>query len=218
MICVTGYNTTIFWQLEKMLPAREKVFRIGRDDAANHQVDLATFDSEKLCSGVPLDAERYLFCAGVLFPKRINEQTAEEIFESLAVNMVSLIRLCEHVLEKNDRARIVIVGSESGFKGSYDTTYFLAKAAVHEYVRQRKIRSPQQQLVLLAPSAIEDSGMTQRREDLKATLDQENLLPKQRLLTAREVARAIYFLLYQDDGYISNAVIEMNGGKFALMG
>jgi hypothetical protein len=62
-----------------------------------------------------------------------------------------------------------------------------------------------------------DSGMTQRRTDTENVRRAERASPKRRLLTAREVARLAHFLLYVDEGYTSNVVIEMNGGKFARM-
>ena len=71
---------------------------------------------------------------------------------------------------------------------------------------------PQQQLVAVAPSIIEDSGMTKVRTDHENLAARCQANPKGRFLKAIEVARLVRFLLYDDKGYINNTVIEMNGG------
>ena len=93
------------------------------------------------------------------------QQTFAETATSLAVNLTSVVRICEHLLTNNPRARIAVLGSES-WRGSYDTTYFLAKAALNAYVERRRLTSPDQQLVVVSPTIVMDSGMTQRRDDL----------------------------------------------------
>ena len=191
MLAVTGMGSNIVGELAKMLP-EEDIVRM----------------EPPLYSGF-LDAERYLLCAGVIRPKTIREQGKAEIAETLNVNMVWPIQLMDRVLETNHTARICVIGSESGTYWSHDGAYACAKSAVHQYVRTKKLKSGQQ-LVALAPSCIEDTGMSQGRSDLETRRKQS---PKGRLLTSVEVARAIYFLLYQDRGFITGTVIPMDGGR-----
>jgi len=154
-----------------------------------------------------------VFCAGVIYPLQITSQTPDLIFDSLAVNLVCVMQMCEHVLNHNPYARIVVIGSESGNKGSFDNTYAASKAGLHSYVRNRTLSHPGQQIVAVAPTIIEDTRMTQDRNDLDTVVDRAKKEPKQRLLQAKEVAECIYFLLYKHKGYITNTIIEMNGGK-----
>ncbi len=135
----------------------------------------------------------------------------------MAINLLFPVRIIEKILEVNKRARIVILGSESGFKGSYDTSYFIAKAGLSSYVREKHIKYPDQQLVMVSPSVILDTKMTQERDDLENVLERAKQLPKEKYLISKEVANTIYFLLFTDQGYINNEIININGGKFARM-
>jgi len=197
---VTGARSRIVEALRGLLPAGERVVRLDND--------LATLGDQPVAA----DGDRFLLCAGVLHQKPIVEQTAGEIRESLAVNLISAVRVCEAVLSANRQARICVLGSESGFKGSYDTTYAVAKAGLHRYVETRAL-APEQQLVAVAPHIIWDSGMTQRRHDVAALAERESEQPGGRFLNAIDVARLIRFLLYEDEGAITNTVIRMNGGQ-----
>lgn len=113
------------------------------------------------------DTRYFVLAAGVLHGKRILELSGAQIIECLAVNTINVIRLCEHILEQRDDAAICVVGSESGWKGSYDQLYAASKAAVHAYVKTRHVSGRYQQLVALAPPIIIDAGMTTRRPDFE---------------------------------------------------
>ena len=191
MIAVTGYRTTIAQQLKSLLPKKEA-----------------------MASYMGQPADRYLFAAGVLHNVGLLEQTGEQQIESIDVNMLRVIENCEHVLGQNPDARICVIGSMGGIRGSFDQTYAACKAGIHQYVRNCKIR-PSQQIVCVAPTIIMDSGMTERRnEDGQATLQRRIAKhPKGRFLRAIEVARLVHFLLYVDEGFITNTVIETHGNE-----
>jgi NAD(P)-dependent dehydrogenase (short-subunit alcohol dehydrogenase family) len=209
-IGITGSRTTIVEGLLKLVPD-ERVVRIGRAEIDDVRVDLAGgFD----VTAIPTNLDRYVLAAGLLIPKRISEQTFEETATSLAVNLTSTVRICEHLLTGNPRARIAILGSES-FRGSFDTTYFLAKAGIVAYVQQRRLSYPDQQLVVVSPTIIMDSGMTQRRHDLDGVEARAARAPKRRFLRSDEVSRLLHYVLYVDDGMLTNTVVSLNGGEFA---
>lgn len=205
-LIVTGARTTIVQELTKLLPEGEDVLRLG--------ADLNNLELSKLRASVPDNdingTRRYLFASGLLRAKNIGDQTGKEIVESLAVNLISIVQLCEYILQTQSDARICVVGSESGIRGSFDTTYALAKAALHSYIQWRKI-SENQQLVCIIPGMVADSGMTTRRKDQNQVGIRARNHPRGRLLMAKEVAQAIYWLLYVDKGYISNSIIDMTG-------
>jgi hypothetical protein len=58
--------------------------------------------------------------------------------------------------------------------------------------------------------------MTTRRLDKNNVLAAEHSHPKGRLLNTPELVSVIEFLLFQNT-YITNTIIEINGGKFARM-
>lgn len=209
-LAVTGARTSIVEGLLALVPA-EPTVTIGRRDDDTIQIDLAAdFD----VTAVPVDVERYVLAAGILYPKPLWQQDFAETARSLAVNLTSVIRICEHVLTNNPRARIAIVSSESS-RGSYDTTYFLSKVALDAYVERRRLSAPEQQLVAVSPTIVMDSGMTQRRDDLDAVAERARKTPKGRFLRAGEVSRLLHYVLYEDDGTLTNTVIHVNGGVFA---
>lgn len=189
MIAVTGYNTTIVAEYLKLKP--EQVMRIEATPSLAHM-------SPEFW--VPL-ADRYLLSAGILHQKPLVKQTEKELIESLAINFVNVVRLCEHILEMDIRARICVIGSESGFKGSFDETYAGSKAAVHKYVENRRLKEGQQ-LVCVAPTIISDSGMTIRRNDYP------EILSKRRTVTAKAVAEVVHGL-FSAEITVNNAIVRV---------
>jgi NAD(P)-dependent dehydrogenase (short-subunit alcohol dehydrogenase family) len=194
MLIVTGYNSTIVQAILKLVPKRDPVVRVSiKEDP-------------------PLDAERYLFAAGYLVGKTKSDQTPNEVRDTWHVNTWWHVDACEKIIAANAQARICIIGSESGFEGSYDETYSDAKASLHTYIEGKKLRKPGQQLVGISPGIIGDSGMTQRREDFDNLVGKMNRHPKERFLQAVEVARLAHYLLYVDLGYISGTIVRIHGG------
>lgn len=191
MLAVTGIRSNIVRELRGLLPEGETVADVYQPCATG--------------------ADRYFLCAGVLRPKPLADQSADEITESLAVNLIRPMQVCDTILANYDKARIVVMGSESGYSWSHDGAYAAAKAALHRYVETKKLK-PHQQLVCVAPSIIEDTGMTMARTDLTNLARRKLEHPKQRFLKAIEVARLVHFLLYVDEGYVCNTVVRMNGG------
>jgi len=170
------------------------------------------------CKQMPDEGERYLFCTGFIRQKRVQDQSEPEVAETFLVNAARIIRECERLLEINERARICVVGSESGFKWSFDGAYAAAKAALHRYVETRRLRHPMQQLVCVAPTCVLGTRMNmQRNADGVKALEQRRVKhPKQRWLEPDEVAGMINFLLCVDRGYTTNVVIRMNGGEHCV--
>lgn len=180
MIAVTGYNTTIVQSLIALCG----VTQVKRIDS-----DLSLPD----CTfKIPTGADKFVLAAGVLCGKRLMELTPDDVQRMLSVNLVNTMRLCETILESKPRARICVIGSESGFKGSYDTLYAVSKAGLHKYVETRKV-GPKQQLVAIAPHIILDSGMTRARADYNDLLFQK--AHGRKFTTAIEVAGMARFLL-----------------------
>ena len=160
----------------------------------------------------------YIINMGVLYSKTISCQTIEQIEKSFHINLIAPVRVAEEILSKHRCARIFIIGSESGAKGSFDTSYFLAKSGLRAYVRERALAYPTQQLLLFSPSTISDAYMTTSRTDSKRLAEYLTRTPKGRFLTSDEVAGVVASFLNVEFEYFSNTEIELNGGKFARMG
>lgn len=195
MIAITGRRTTIAEELIRILPPGE----------------VATFFSA-VTKQAPPRADRYLFAAGLLRSLTAEEQSMEQAQEGMEVNLHSVTRAIDRIVETNTQARICVIGSESGFTGSHDGIYAEAKRLLHRYVETKALRSPAQQLVCIAPTIIRDAGMTTRRKDLPEVDNRAARHPKTRWLSSAEVASFVHFVLYQDVGYLSGVVIRFNGG------
>lgn len=197
MIAIRGADSTIAQALVKILPTWERWVAAPRNKT------------------LPVKAERYFFCQGLLYSKPMAEQTEDEIVESMDVNAAQVIHQCDYLLGANANARICVMGSESGYSGSYDETYSVAKQKLHRYVETKRLRYPGQQLVCVAPSIIGDAAMTLRREDTDGLEQRRMSHPKRRWLRSTEVARLVHHVLYVDEGYLSGCVIRMHGGSAA---
>lgn len=188
MLAVTGISTTIV--KEYLLLRPETTIRIEAIPSLAHP-------SPEL--HIP-PADRYILAAGLLHQKPLADQTEKEVLASLSVNFINVIRVCERVLSENLEARICVIGSESGYRWSYDDAYAGAKAAIHSYVENRRVYR-KQQLVCVAPTVISDSGMTMRRKDYPEVLE------RRRTVTAKQVAEIISGL-FSPEIDLNNTVVR----------
>jgi NAD(P)-dependent dehydrogenase (short-subunit alcohol dehydrogenase family) len=216
-LLLTGSKSKICTELLKLvavacLPGR----REGQLDCEpiTTQHDMSDIDGIDNLTDLVLSCDRIVLAHGCISPKPYKEMTEKEILYSMKVNLLSIVKIIEIALA-NPQVRIAVVGSESGLKSSRAVVYGLAKAALHKYIEEKKIKYPDQQLVCVAPSLIGDTGMTIRRHDQDKVQEVIANHPKKRALLAKEVSQMIYYLLFTDLGYTSNVVIHMNGGKFA---
>lgn len=216
-VMIIGSSSEISNRLaEQLNAAGHTCTRVGRQ-GPDQVFDANAPTQQALEALVSSHHDVYVINLGLLQPKRISEQTIDEMEQSMHVNMLTCVRLCEAIFTAHQRVKVFIVGSESGSKGSFDTSYFLAKAGVKAYVRERYLHHPQQQLLLFSPSTIGDAGMTTRRADQQRLAQYQAQHPKQRFMTSAEVARILLHCMSDDFSYMNNAELELNGGKFARM-
>jgi len=189
-IGICGASSTIAQQFMKLMPHDEEVIG-ARPDTMDLMLD------------------RYLICTGYLAGNGIWEITDAEATETFMVNFVTISKFLDKLFAINARARVVVIGSESGISGSYDACYAGAKAALHLYVETKQLPCPDQMLVALAPHIVLDSGMTRRRPDLAETIERGKQTRLGRWLTAKEVAAEAVHLLYHASPSLSGQIIRM---------
>lgn len=160
---------------------------------------------------ISLDCDQYLICSGILHGQKMSDMTQYDIMETMRVNFIEVADFCSKVLDKNGSVRICIIGSESGFSGSYDDAYACSKAAIHHYIETTRV-GRNQHLVGVAPTIIEDSYMTTNRKDLNECLERGQNRRMGRWLKAKEVAKVAKFALENDS--LCNTVIRMPGGNW----
>ena len=211
-ILITGGTSKISFHLKKMIPNKYTIYSPKREewDFSNLDFDKEKIDLIKKC-------DKIFLCHSILSNKKHLLKSDNEIHKQLNINLLSKIKICEISLKYNPKARIFIIGSESGLKGSYDIVYGLSKSSINKYVEERKIFYKRQQLICIAPSTIIDGKMTLKRKDIKNVRKSVKNNPKKRGLYSREISKLIYDLSFNNTDYITNIVINVNGGKFSRM-
>lgn len=197
-IGITGFNSTIVREFESLMPDGETIRIIQRDPLALNQMDL----------------DRYLFCQGRLVGDSIINISRHDAAWTWYDNFLTIAKRCDQILAVNRRARICIIGSESGYAGSYDMAYAGAKAAMHLYIETKRLEYPGQQIVGIAPTIIFDSAMTQSRKDLEAVTARGGHRRRGEWLAPLDIAKLAHFALYVDSGNLCNTVLRMTGGTW----
>ncbi|WP_038176151.1 SDR family oxidoreductase [Vibrio pacinii] len=216
-LLIVGSSSFLSEEITRKFNNDFEVFNFGRGKLNDKIIDVLDLSSDNIFKIFEDDFDFYVFNLGHLLNKNIVNQTEQEIISSIKINSLFSIKSSEYILSTNDRARIIIIGSESGKKGSYDTSYFISKSILRSYVKERFLYSQNQQLILISPSTIEDSAMTMSRIDTERLNTYRNNHPKKRFLSNSEVVDVIYDLLSKESTYLTNIEIEINGGKFARM-
>ena len=211
-ILITGGTSKISFHLKKIIPKKYNVYSPGKEEW-----DLSNLDFDKKKINLIKKCDKIFLCHSILSDKSHLLESEKEIQKQLNINLLSKIKICEISLKYNPKARIFILGSESGLKGSYDIVYGLSKSSINKYVEERKIFKKEQQLICIAPSTIMDGKMTLKRKDKKNVIKSVKNNPKRRGLYSKEISKLIYDLSFNNTDYITNIVINVNGGKFSRM-
>ena len=211
-ILVTGGSSKIGKEFIKLLP---KNIVINNPKRSEWDLSKNKFNKKQL--NLIKKSDKIVILHSKLSSKSHLKKSLKDITNQICINLTSIIRICEIALNNNPQARIIILGSESGLKGSYDIIYALTKSSIHKYVEERKIKYKDQQLLCLAPSTISDGKMTLKRKDKKNVKKSININPKKRGINSKEISIFIYKLLFEITDYVSNTTIHINGGKFSRM-
>ncbi len=211
-ILITGGTSKISFYLKKLIPNKYNIYSLSKKEWDFSKLD---FDKKKI--DLIKKCDKIFLCHSILSNKKHLSKSENEINSQLNINLLSKIKICEISLKFNPKARIFIIGSESGLKGSYDIIYALTKSSLNKYVEERKILYKDQQLICIAPSTIIDGKMTLNRKDVKKVKNLVKKNPKRRGLYSKEISKLIYDLSFENTDYLTNVVININGGKFSRM-
>lgn len=211
-ILITGGSSQIACELKKIIPKNNIILTPSK-----YQFDLSNPNNILKNKKLITNCDKIICLHSIISNKEHINKTYEETINEININLISTINICELALRFNKKVRILLMGSESGIKGSHDIIYALCKTSLHKYVEERKVLFKDQQLICIAPSTIIDADMTLMRKDQKNVKKSINLNPKRRGLKSKEIANVIYNLMFNLTDYITNTVININGGKFSRM-
>jgi 3-oxoacyl-[acyl-carrier protein] reductase len=140
--------------------------------------------------------------------------------QSMQVNFWSLTRLAGGLVRRMTRARagrIVVVGSVVALRGSVgNAAYAASKAAILGYTRTLAMETAKRGVTVnyIAPGFI-DTDMMAPYADYRQKM--ESQIPVGRFATPQEIAAVVPFLLSPAAGYITGAVVPVDGGLTAAM-
>lgn len=226
---VTGGNRGIgAATAARLVASGHRVITASRSGAAPEGVNVAgsirmdVSDPQSIESGLVAVAEEYgpittlVANAGITRDTLIMRMSDEDIDEVLMTNLAGSLRLCRGVARGMLRARtgrIVLVSSVVGLMGSAgQANYAASKSGLVGAARSlaRELGSRGITVNVVAPGFVE-TDMTaeldeQRRSEILAAI------PAGRYATPDEVAATIDFLVSPAAGYITGAVIPVDGG------
>lgn len=139
---------------------------------------------------------------------------------AMQVNFWSATRFAGALFRTMSRVRqgrIVVVGSVTAFRGSVgNAAYAASKAALLGYVRTLALEAARRGVTVnyVAPGFIDTAMMEPYKAHREAM---EGQIPLGRFAAPEEVAGVVDFLLSPAAGYITGAVVPVDGGLMAAM-
>lgn len=112
-------------------------------------------------------------------------------------------------------ARIVVVGSQLGIRGSpHGGDYSASKAALHAWARSlaQAVGPKGQRVNILAPGYIDTAILEGDSSERRALREGE--VPLRRIGTSEDMAGVVSFLVSDDSAYVNGAIIHANGGLY----
>lgn len=213
---------------QRLVESGHRVVVASRSGEAPEGVDVAgsvsmdVSDPESITAGLGAVEDSYgpvgvlVANAGVTRDNLLMRMSDEDIDDVLATNLAGSIRLCRGVSRGMLRAksgRIVLVSSVVGLLGSAgQVNYAASKAGLVGAARSlaRELGSRGITVNVVAPGFV-DTDMTAELDEARRA-EILSAVPLGRYADVSEVAGVVDFLVGPDSGYITGAVIPVDGG------
>ena len=145
-----------------------------------------------------------------------SEMTLEDLRNTMTINFEGAVSVWKAVQQHlTDDARIVVVGSQLGTRGSpHGADYSASKAALAIWARSlaQEVGPEGKRVNVLAPGYVDTAILAGDSEEKRKF--RENELPLKRVGSPEDMASTISFLAGQDSSYITGAIIHVNGGLY----
>ena len=157
--------------------------------------------------------------AGILHSTPVEEITEAEWDTIMAINLKGMFFAAQKAIpymKMNNWGRIVNISSLAGRMGGYANglAYSASKAGIIGLSRglARRIADSQITVNTVAPGTTESSIIDQFSEEKKAEL--KKMIPLGRMGQPADIANLVVFLSSELTGFITGAVIDINGGMY----
>ena len=151
-------------------------------------------------------------------PGDFREWTQETWHEALDMMMVGPIDMMRRVvdgMQQRGYGRIINISSVNGHKGQFgQTNYSAAKAGVHGFTMALAQETASKGITVntVSPGYIGTQMVMAIEESVRNKLITQ--IPVGRLGKPEEIARVVAFLAHEDNGFITGANIDINGGMW----
>ena len=145
-----------------------------------------------------------------------NEMTLEDLRKTMSINFEGAVGVWKAVQQHlTADARIVVVGSQLGTKGSpHGADYSASKAALAIWARSlaQEVGPEGKRVNVLAPGYVDTAILAGDSKEKR--MFRENEVPLKRVGSPADMASTISFLIGPDSSYITGAIIHVNGGLY----
>ena len=206
---------------ERLAAFREETAGFG-DDIVFEALDVADFDAcQSFASRIagthgPIDI--LVTAAGITRDVSLRKMTAAQWRDLMTVNLDGVFNICRAVVDGMcDRGfgRIVNISSVNGQTGQFgQTNYSAAKAGIHGFsmALAREVAHKGVTVNSVAPGYCRTAMVMAVPEAIREQIVAN--IPVGRLGEPFEIARTVDFLSADDAGFITGALIPVNGGYF----
>lgn len=159
--------------------------------------------------------DAFINCAGLLPGNNFMESDSKQLSELFNINIISPMVVVKHIVPfLNDGGVIVLFGSVSAQKGSYDDGYAASKGAVQSLVKSLSTKlAPKHRIICIAPGMTIPTRMT---DELLPGRFEHNLktIPMNQPTKASHIAEIIEFLISPSCENMTGCTIDINGGQY----
>lgn len=156
--------------------------------------------------------------AGITRDATLKKLSAADWHAVIDTNLSSLYNMCKPALESmqaNGFGRIVNISSVNGQRGQFgQTNYSAAKAGVHGFSKALAQETARHGITVntVSPGFIDTSMVDAIPEHIRN--DIISAVPVGRIGQPDDIARAVRFLVDDENGYITGTELSVNGGLF----
>ena len=157
-------------------------------------------------------------CAGITRDARFIKMTPQQWREVLGSNLDSVFNATRPVFEgmcQRGFGRVVNISSVNGQRGQFgQANYSAAKAGMHGFTMALAQEGATKGVTVntIAPGYVETPLTAQMRPDILEKIVAS--IPVGRRGQPADIARAVAFLCAEDAGYVTGALLAVNGGLF----